>query len=168
VNEILEPLARTPGVRFVGLVTTDGVPIAVPGRAASLAPGEDEHDVTALAAIATAWLDEVTRMVGALSWDAPRRLVMRAARGTLVLLGTRGAVLAALLDSGVGPEELRVAMDGAVARIQRTVRGMGRDDADSTQPRHGSEPRSALPLGNAGGPGAVTARREDTHHQAGT
>ncbi len=172
--EILEPLARTPGVRLVGLVTVDGVPIAVPGRASE---GETvEHDVDALAAIATAWLDEVTRTVGTLAWDAPRRLVLRAARGTLVLLGTRGAVLLAVLDSGVGPEELRLAMDGAVSRIQRTLRGMGRanrdshDDKDTAQQAPRNDPRAALPTG-AGGEversPAAAATSDDRHHQAG-
>lgn len=171
MNEILEPLARTPGVRFVGLVTVDGVPIAVPGRASEVKPEELDHDIEALSAIATAWLDDVSRTLGALSWDAPRRLVMRAARGTLVLLGTKGAVLAALLDYGVGPEEVRLAMDGAVARIQRMLRGMGRDERNTRTPTPMSEPPAALPQGAAGhqerSP-AAGAMGDERHHQAGT
>lgn len=166
--EILEPLAKVPGVRVVGLVTVDGVPIAVPGLAHD--GGQKGHDVEALAAIATAWMDEVSRTVGSLSWDVPRRLVLRAARGTLVLLGTKGAVLIALLDSGVGPEELRLAMDGAVTRIQRTLKGMGKE-RDTTAQASRPDPLPALRRGaGADDEGSLHARsqKDDRHHQPGT
>lgn len=166
--EILEPIARVPGVRVVGLVTVDGVPIAVPGLANE--GGTKNHDVEALAAIATSWMDEVSRTVGSLSWDAPRRLVLRAARGTLVLLGTRGAVLIALLDSGVGPEELRLAMDGAVTRIQRTLKGMGKERDTAAQASR-PDPLPALPRGaGVDDEGSLQARTttDDRHHQPGT
>ncbi len=169
--EILDPLARTPGVRWVGLVTQDGVPIAVPGcsRADEEKSGE-ELSPEAVAALATAWLDDSSRSLATLSWDAPRRVVMRAARGTLVMLATRGAVLMTVLDTGVGPEELRLPMDGVVARIQRTLRGMGREADRSAPAPHAERTPPALPGGapkHADAPIETQAMTHDEPQQGG-
>jgi predicted regulator of Ras-like GTPase activity (Roadblock/LC7/MglB family) len=129
VREVLEPLARVPGVRCAVMVSADGVPIAVQGRAAGQ-PGDDQgngvgtsaEDVNAFAGLAAGWLNEIRRSVDPLTWDPPQRVVLRSTRGTLILLSTRGAVLAVVLDRGMAPEELRLPMEAASARLMRLLR----------------------------------------------
>ena len=139
----IEMLAELPGVRHVMLVGDDGVPVASSGEGATsahFATGEAPADgeLTAeeyvgselgtedvLAALATAFLTDLSLAVGQMSWKAPHRVVLRAARGTLVLQSMRGAVLLVLLARGLGAEELRLSMDGTIARIERTLRDMG-------------------------------------------
>lgn len=125
--ETLEPLARVPGVRLAALITPDGVPVAVPGVDAEHdeTVAEREVDVDAIAAVASQWLAEVGRTVGALTWPAPARVVLAAARGTLVLMQSPGSVLVVLADAGIDHEELRLQMEGAAARIGRSLRSMG-------------------------------------------
>ena len=86
---------------------------------------ESSEDMEALAALATAWIGEINRAVAPLSWDAPRRLVLRAARGTLILQQAPGALLLAVLDGGLSAEDLRLPMDGAIARMQRHLKSLG-------------------------------------------
>ena len=43
------------------------------------------------------------------------------------MLHAPGAVLLVLLDRGMRPEELRLPMEGAVARMQRVLRSMGKN-----------------------------------------
>jgi hypothetical protein len=57
---------------------------------------------------------------------------MRAARGTLIVMQAPNAVLLVLLDGGMPPEELRLPMEAAIARMQRVLRG-GRKDAPSEE-----------------------------------
>ena len=147
--EIIEPLARVPGVRMAALVTEDGVPVAVPGRHAAeagLSAGA-ALDENALAALSAGWLAELTRAVGGLSWGSPRRVVLRAARGTLLILRASGAVLLVVLEGGLGPEELWLPMEGVAARIRRVVRGI--KNAREWEPTDGPPP--ALPSGASSG-----------------
>jgi predicted regulator of Ras-like GTPase activity (Roadblock/LC7/MglB family) len=99
-------------------------------------------DPDALAALSAGWLDELSTSVGLLSCDAPRRVVLRAARGTLLLLRTSGAVLLVVLEAGLGPDELWLPMEGVVARIQRILRGMGESNAHELEDL---QPPSPLP-----------------------
>ena len=141
--EIIEPLANVPGVRMAALVTEDGVPVAVPGRHVSEAssPAGAAFDENALAALSAGWLAELTRAAGGLSWGTPRRAVLRAARGTLLILRTSGAVLLVVLEGGLGPEELWLPMEGVAARIRRVMRGIS--SAGEGGPTDGPPP--ALP-----------------------
>ena len=132
MKEILEPLARIPGVRTAVLVTSDGVPIAVRGQVGSMDALDRERDwvdsaedLDALAGLAAGWMGEIKRAVAPLSWHSPRRMTLRATRGTLVLQQTHGAVLLVILDRGMRAEELRLPMEAAEARLQRILRGMG-------------------------------------------
>lgn len=136
MKQVLEPIVRIPGVRIAALVTPDGVPITVHGeRRPSKKPQRDDSsrdddsspvdvadDIQALAALATGWMGDVNRAVAPLSWSAPSRLVLRAARGTLIVMQAPGALLLVVLDSGMRAEELRLPMEGAVARMQRHLR----------------------------------------------
>lgn len=135
MKQFLETLARIPGVRMTALSTPDGVPIwhlalGAEGRAMQRAPEEGDSeqgqglDIHALSALATNWVVEVSRCCAPLSWDTPRRLVLRAARGTLLVQDAPGAVLVVLLEGGVRPEDLRLPMDSVVARMQRHLRSI--------------------------------------------
>ncbi len=140
--DAIQPLADLPGVTVAALVSDDGVPVAMPGR--SLREGSDPNgpcsDRDALAALSAGWMDELTRAVGGLSWDAPRRVVMRAARGTLLMLRTTRTVLVVVLEGGLGPEQFWLPMEGAVARIQRKLRAISRGPDDGYE-----DPPAPLP-----------------------
>lgn len=140
MKQVLEPIARMPGVRLAMLVTPDGVPITVQGERRRTPDGTRQNgpdrrqkdngvdsadDVHALAALGTGWMSEVTRAVAPLSWAVPQRLVLRAARGTLIAMQAPGALLLVVLDSGMRAEDLRLPMEGAVARMQRHLRTIG-------------------------------------------
>jgi len=164
VKQFLETLARIPGVRMTALATADGVPIwhlALPEAARlaqPLAPaGEGEGaqglDVSALSALATNWLGEIGRCCAPLSWDTPRRLVLRAARGTLLVQEAPGAVLVVLLEGGVRPEDLRLPMDSVVARLQRHLRSI---ETAEEQRLPGAIP-GPLPFRNGSTPAAHVA-----------
>jgi predicted regulator of Ras-like GTPase activity (Roadblock/LC7/MglB family) len=151
VKNLIEPLTRIPGVRTAALVTTDGVLMAMhsstdnsregagTSRGGSSASGAAEArgeggertstdaalDPQALAGLATSWLSEVTRAVAPLSWQPPRHLVLRAARGTMIVCEAPGAILCVVLESGMQPEELRLPMGVTIARMQRHLRDIG-------------------------------------------
>jgi predicted regulator of Ras-like GTPase activity (Roadblock/LC7/MglB family) len=147
VKHILEPLAKITGVRTAALVTNDGVPITMQGR--SVHAASDAATVDALAALAAGWVGEVNRATAPLAWDAPRHLVLRAVRGTLVAMQAPGALLVVVLDSGASAEDLRLPMEAAVGRMLRHLRQptparahAAREGAEHTP---ASEPRAPLP-----------------------
>ena len=130
MKQILEPLARISGVRIAALVTPDGVPMAVHGT--SVQPGQQaDEEVAVLAALATGWVGDVNRATAPLSWDAPRHLVLRATRGTLVAMQAPGALLLLVLEGGMGAEELRPPTEAAVARMQRHLKAVTNRSASS-------------------------------------
>ncbi|MCK6448193.1 MAG: roadblock/LC7 domain-containing protein [Planctomycetes bacterium] len=136
--EVLDPLSKIAGVRLALLVAPDGVPVCVRGKHAQENQAGTGEDTDSLSALATGWLSDLSRSVAPLSWNPPQRVVLRAARGTLVMLAVPGAVLLAICDRGVSADELRLPMEGAVARMQRILRGMGErptsPDPDATLP----------------------------------
>jgi predicted regulator of Ras-like GTPase activity (Roadblock/LC7/MglB family) len=151
MKNVLDPLARIPGVRLAALVSPDGVPIDVrssaPMKNAGGAARRDDkdpksagdrdasevgaEDLNALSALASSWIAEVSRAVAPLSWDVPKRLVLQAARGTLVVVQAPRALLLVVLDSGTSPDELRLPMGVAIARMERHLRAI--------EPRSGPE-----------------------------
>lgn len=136
MRHVLEPLAKIPGVRVAMLVTPDGLPIVIHGeRRAGRRENKDglgrrrsdfgiqsSDDMNAWAALGTTWLRELGRTTAPLSWSAPTRVILAAARGTLILLQGPGALLLVVLDAGTSAEDLRLPMDGAIARLQRQNR----------------------------------------------
>ncbi|MBL8856889.1 MAG: hypothetical protein JNL28_00065 [Planctomycetes bacterium] len=157
MRHVLEPLARIPGVRVAMLVTPDGVPIVIHGerrasrRADSNGTGrrrsdfgiQSTDDMQAWAALGTSWVRDVTRTIAPLSWSAPVRMVLHAARGTMITLQGPGAILLVVLDAGMSAEDLRLPMDGAVARMERKVRE--RESRDVPDVALDSQP-TVLPL----------------------
>ena len=142
--EVLAPLARVAGVRVAVLVSQDGIPVFVRGRAVTAeagAPQAAEDDPASIAALAIGWLSAVTRSIAPLSFDAPARAVLRADRGTIVLLAAPGSVLMVALERGASPDDLRLPMDGAVARMQRLLRSR----RDRMEARHEAQAAAAHP-----------------------
>ena len=127
MKRILEPLAQIPGVRVALLVAHDGVPVVVKNALEGAADGSLEaclasETAESLAALAAGWLSELERSIGPLSWGSPQRVVLRAARGSLVMTHAPGALLLVLVDQRMSPEELRLPMEAAVVRMQRLLR----------------------------------------------
>lgn len=139
----LEPLSRLPGVDFVLLISHDGVPIAHAGGGD---PGREEGT----AALAASWLNDITAAVAPLTWNAPERICLRAARGTLVLRRSESACLVVLLGREAAPEDVRLPMDGVLARIERARHG--RSEAAAAQsgsaPAASGEPSGPIPSRN--------------------
>ena len=153
MKELLEPLLRYPGVCQVALVSRDGVPVAVPAEGSSTLVGDEPwRNPEILAALVAAWMEELKGALGGMSWDTPRRVQLRAARCTLLLLPTSGAVLAVVIERGGAPEQLWLPMAGAAGRIRRVLRAMGSAQGEQAGPRleqcaPRAEPGAALPSG---------------------
>jgi len=168
LKEVLEPLVRIPGVRFAAIISADGVPVAlIEGEANSdqdtdfvSAAGDQE----AFAGLCAGWLAELKHSVAPLSWESPRRVVMRATRGAIVIYEGPGAILLVVLEHGAVPEELRVPMEGAASRMQRLLRQLSeapaaRRDA-SANPSIGSTDTPTGIFPSAGAPAAGFTHRE--------
>ena len=149
--DALEPLTAIPGVRVAVLVSPDGVPVIVRGKASGggqESPRVLEESADSLAGLAAGWLQGLTSSIAPLGWSAPTRVVMRAARGTLVMLHAPDSVLLVVLDLGGSAEELRLPMEAAVARMNRILPGRG----PATPP--------PAPLSHASGPGSSDSSQE--------
>jgi len=137
----LAPLAAAPGVTLAMIVSQDGVPIVVrgehrhadrqkdpsgDGRDGTSDPVADARleDADALAALAAGWISDLARAAAPISWAAPRYLVLRAARGSLLAMQLPRAVLIVLIGPGMRPADFRLSMEAAVARIDRGMRAL--------------------------------------------
>jgi len=165
VIQVLEPLAELPGVQLVMLVTQDGVPIAVPGRRAT----QEERDAVAetakenvLAAHSVGWFREIAAAVAPLSWDEPARAILLCARGVLIVSHARNAILVVLLARGSSPEDVQIAIDGTIRRIERNTRGSAQLAEPANDPSNPqAQPPSPLPSKNGNRPERGLA---DTSH----
>lgn len=141
MNQIFDSLAAIPGVRVCGLITADGVPVALPGK-----PGEDGRsvDIEAIAAIASQWFNEVSRELGAASWASPHAAELTAQHGSLVLMAIPRGVLVCLADRGLAVEDIRLSLSGAAARIQRQLRSMA-SSSTTVAGNSATDPAALLP-----------------------
>jgi len=132
VKNAIAPLAALPGVTLAMLVSQDGVPIVVRGdhRKDSTDTLRDAHleDADALAGLAAGWIADLTRASAPISWNAPRYLVLRAARGSLLAMQVPRALLVVVIGSGMRPEDFRLVMESAAARVERSLRTGGRGE----------------------------------------
>jgi len=152
VIEVLEPLVAIPGVRLAVLVSSDGVPVVL--RTPAPIEGERtslEENTDSLSGLAAAWLGSVTASLAPLSWNAPARVVLRAARGTIVMAHAPGATLMVLLEPGATADALRLPMEGTVARLERMLRRR----VDPPGPAPAPAPPPSLP--------AIPAAPDETH-----
>lgn len=144
----LETLSRLPGVEFVLLISHDGVPIA---HAQGTSESAQEES---LAALAASWLNDIGQAVAPLGWHVPERACLRGARGTLVLRRSESACLVVLLGRDSAPEDVRLSMDGMLARIERARQGRGKAAsqhalAGAQESGESPEPPAAIPSRNA-------------------
>lgn len=123
MKALLEPLATVPGVQIAMLVSEDGVPIVVRGDAKREGGKEQVEDADVLAALTASWISDICRAIAPISWNSPRHLVLRATRGTLIAMQAPRCLLVVVIGRGVQPNELRVPMESAIARMQRGLRG---------------------------------------------
>lgn len=149
MREVLEPLALIPGVRLTAMVSSDGVPIAsLDGQSergtggSTTADLDTNKDLGSLAAQVAGWVNEIDRAVGPLAWGPAGRLMLRASQGAILLQRGPSALLLVLLESHISTDELRVPMDGAVARMQRLLRSVG---GSTTQSGADFAPPGVLP-----------------------
>ena len=165
MKEVLAPLSDLPGVRIAVLVTADGVPVVVRGRASEKGLGDElDERAESLAALAAGWLNGLSRAVAPLSWNAPERVVLKATRGTIVMLQAPGSVLLALIDGGTRPEDLRLPMKGAVARIQRILRRNKEEGAANGEaPAQAPLPARETNTGQGGAPDPADSNRTTLH-----
>ena len=153
---LLEPLSRLPGVEFVLLISHDGVPIAhARGTSESL------HEES-LAALTASWLNEIGHAAAPLGWHAPERAYLRAARGTLVVRRSESACLVMRLGRETSPEDVRLSMDGALARIERARHGRSALSAPANE-RSFPQPPAPIPY-RADAPAAEERVRPVSHH----
>jgi predicted regulator of Ras-like GTPase activity (Roadblock/LC7/MglB family) len=161
--EVLEPLTRIAGVRCALLISPDGVPVIARGKLAleGSLEGALDTNADALAGLAAGWLNGLSTSVAPLSWEAPARLALRCARGTLVLCTVTGAILLVVLDTGASSEELRLPMEAAVARMRRILRCARAAQAEQAAPEPAPQAPLPHPAPSAGasvkGPAAVHA-----------
>ena len=140
MKDILHPLAMIPGVRLASLISLDGVPITstrgVHTTETDGLPLDKDEELNAFTALASGWLADLTRAVAKMTWDPPRRAVLRATRSEIVMLRAPAAIVLVVLERGVSAEELRVPMEGALARMERFLRGISGDPEtpDAVQP----------------------------------
>jgi predicted regulator of Ras-like GTPase activity (Roadblock/LC7/MglB family) len=128
MKEVLEPLSQVAGVRLAVLILADGVPVVAPrcGRVAEQTQraGNGFAELEAASGLCVGWLSEITRSVAPLSWEAPERAVLRAARGSLIVRRVGDVILLVVLEAGLAPEELRLPVEAAAARLGRVLRDL--------------------------------------------
>jgi predicted regulator of Ras-like GTPase activity (Roadblock/LC7/MglB family) len=164
--DALEPLAAIPGVRLALLVSPDGVPVIVRGKVAAPKGGEActvDENADSLSGLASGWLQGLTASVAPLGWTAPARVVMHAARGTLVMLHAPGSVLLVVLDPGGSAEELRLPMEAAVARMQRILRSRSSAARAPLPQAPGSEISTSSQVDEGSGLVQADSVRKSTH-----
>lgn len=129
----LEPLTRLGGVRFVALVTEDGVPIPV-GSSAT-ATGESDR----LAAVSQQFLCELVQATAPLTWGPPTWARLASDRGGMALLRVRGGALMVLYGPEADATSLKIPMQAAAQRVAKSLERLG------TAPSDLDEPAAALP-----------------------
>ena len=142
---ILHELTQLPGVRLAAIISSDGVPLCVLER--SGAAGADFIDCTSsgkislhgqriepasLVALAVSWVDDVMRAGGQITWEVPKRFVLAASQGVLVVHPGPNAHVMAVLEPGTSIGLVALPLDVAVERLQKLLRDLGRFDPDQT------------------------------------
>ncbi|MFT7679042.1 MAG: putative regulator of Ras-like GTPase activity (Roadblock/LC7/MglB family) [Planctomycetota bacterium] len=132
MREVLEPLALIPGVCLTAMISPDGVPIAsLAGQSdrgaggSTIAAIDNDGELGNMAAQVAGWVADVDRAVGQLAWEGAERLVLRGSQASIIVQRGPNAFLLVWLESNMGTDELRVPMDGAIARMQRLLRSVG-------------------------------------------
>ncbi|QDU84414.1 hypothetical protein Pla163_15220 [Planctomycetes bacterium Pla163] len=125
----LEPLSRLFGVRFVALVTEDGVPIPVGEQSLT-------HDADRLAAVSQQFLSELVQATGPLTWGPPTWSRIASDRGGLALLRVRGGALLVIYGNEADPSTFKLPMQAAALRVTKSLErlGAGASELEKTAP----------------------------------
>jgi predicted regulator of Ras-like GTPase activity (Roadblock/LC7/MglB family) len=150
-----------PGVRRALLISRDGVPLTSLGpQEPSAQPAADAaDDEGAFAGLVAGLVAELGRAVDPLSWDRPRRIVLRAARGTLVLCLTERLSVCVELERGMAAEDVRLPLQAVLARLERATdrdRDAARPSAAAPQPEPPGLFPGATDASSGASPGAET------------
>lgn len=166
MHDVLQPLTLQPGVRQAAVISSDGVPVCVLERSSS-AGGEfvdctnssqpslegQRIDPASLVALAASWVDDVMRAGGQIAWELPKRFVLCASQGTLVVQQGPNAHVMVVVEPSMAPETFALPLEAAVERLHRLLRELGRFDAD----------QSAAPLPAASDPRTPAAPSIDAY-----
>lgn len=159
MQDVLLELTQLPGVKQAAVISSDGVPLCVLERAGSA--GADFIDCTttdrtslagqridpaSLVALAASWIDDVMRAGGQIAWEVPKRFVLAASQGSLVVQHGPNAHVMVVLEPGTSTDLVALPLDVAVEKLQKLLRDLGRFDPDQSA--------AALPSSGAPSPGA--------------
>lgn len=143
MHDVLQPLTQQPGVKQAAVISSDGVPVCVLERASSKS-GEfvdctnssqtslegQRIDPASLVALAASWVDDVMRAGGQIAWELPKRFVLCASQGTLVVQQGPNAHVMVVIDPSMSAEAFAFPLEAAVERLHRLLRDLGRFDPE--------------------------------------
>ncbi len=154
MQEILRPLTLQPGVRLAAVISEDGVPVCVLERSPldggqfvdctnSSQPSLEGQriDPASLVALAASWVDDVMRAGGQIAWELPKRFVLSASQGTLVVQQGPNAHVMIVVEQSMPSETYALPLEAAVEHLHRLLRDLARFDPDQNA--------AALPSGAA-------------------
>ncbi len=160
MQEILSELTQLPGVRQAAVISSDGVPVCVLERSggaggqfidctsASQASLEGQRiDTASLVALAASWVDDVMRAGSQIAWELPKRFVLAASQGSLIVQQGPNAHVMIVLEPGTSTDLVSLPLEVAIERLHKRLRDLGRFDPDQSP--------AALP---ASGPRSSTDR----------
>lgn len=167
MHEVLSGLTQQPGVKLAAVISSDGVPVCVLERA-SRGSGEfvdctnssqpslegQRIDPASLVALAASWVDDVMRAGGQIAWELPRRFVLAASQGNLVVQRGPNAHVMVVLEPSVATDTMALPLEVAVEQLNKLLRDLGRFDPDQSA--------AALPsvgAASASGPAMASAPR---------
>ena len=159
MQDVLLELTQLPGVKQAAVISSDGVPLCVLERAGTT--GADFIDCThsdrtslegqridpaSLVALAASWIDDVMRAGSQIAWEVPKRFVLVASQGSLVVQHGPDAHVMVTLEPGTSTDLVALPLDVAVEKLQKLLRDLGRFDPDQSA--------AALPSNGTPSPGA--------------
>lgn len=145
MHDVLQPLTLQPGVKQAAVISADGVPVCVLERS-SYSGGEfvdctnssqtslegQRIDPASLVALAASWVDDVMRAGGQIAWELPKRFVLCASQGTLVVQQGPNAHVMVVIEPSVSPETFALPLEASVERLHRLLRDLGRFDPEQS------------------------------------
>ena len=156
MQQILSEITQLPGVKQAAVISSDGVPVCVLERAGGV--GAEFIDCTSssqtsldgqridpasLVALAASWVDDVMRAGSQIALELPKRFVLAASQGSLVVQQGPNAHVMVVLDPGTSTDLVSLPLEVAVERLHKLLRDLGRFDPDQSP--------AALPSGRPDG-----------------
>lgn len=166
MHDVLSGLTQQPGVKLAAIISSDGVPLCVLERS-STGNGEfvdctnssqpslegQRIDPASLVALAASWVDDVMRAGGQIAWEVPKRFVLSASQGTLVVQQGPNAHAMVVVEPSMSSATVTLALELAVERLHKLLRDLGRFDPD----QNAAALPSAHPAGDPMGATPMTA-----------